>query len=38
MKFMVLLGWVGFNDISTLVGYSMPNPVYASILNMYDLF
>ena len=33
------VGWlvVGFYGISTLVGYSMPNPVYTIILNIYDL-
>ena len=30
-------GLVGFYDISTIVGYLMPNPIYAYILNLYDL-
>ena len=30
-------GLVLFYDISTLVGYFMPNPVYTFILNIYDL-
>ena len=30
-------GLVWFYDISTIVGYLMPNPVYTYILNMYDL-
>ena len=25
--------WVGFYDISTIIGYLMPNPVYTYILN-----
>ena len=29
--------WFGFIDISTTVGYSMPNPLYSYILNTYDL-
>ena len=28
--------WVGFNGISTIVGYLMPNPLYTYILNIYD--
>ena len=28
---------VGFYDISTIVGFLMPNPLYTSILNAYDL-
>ena len=28
---------VGFYGISTIVGYLMPNPLYAYILNIYDL-
>ena len=34
------LGWVGlvwFNDISTIVGYLMPNLFYTYILDIYDL-
>ena len=27
----------GFYDISTIVGYLMPNPLYTYILNIYDL-
>ena len=27
-------GWVGFYGISTIVGYLMPNPLYAYILNI----
>ena len=30
-------GLVGFYGISTGVGYSMPNPLYTYISNMYDL-
>ena len=31
-------GWlVGFYGISTIVDYLMPNPLYAYILNIYDL-
>ena len=33
----VLFTWFGFYGISTIVGYLMPNPVYAYILNIYDL-
>ena len=28
---------VWFYGISTIVGYLMPNPLYACILNIYDL-
>ena len=28
---------VGFNGISTIVGYLMPNPLYTYILDIYDL-
>ena len=28
---------VGFYDTSTTVGYSMPNPFFTYILNIYDL-
>ena len=31
-------GLVGFYDISTIVGYSMPNPLYTYILKIYDWF
>ena len=30
-------GLVGFYGISTIVGYSMPKPLYKYILNIYDL-
>ena len=30
-------GLVGFYVISNIVGYLMPNPVYADILDVYDL-
>ena len=30
-------GLVGFYGISTIVGYSMLNPLYTYILNIYDL-
>ena len=33
----IRFGWVGFYGISTSVGYLMPNPFYACILNIYDL-
>ena len=30
--------WFGYiNGISTIVGYSMPNPLYTYISNIYDL-
>ena len=29
-------GLVGFYGISTIVGYSMPNPLHAYILDVYD--
>ena len=32
---MIWFGW--FYGISTIVGYLMPNPLYAYILNIYDL-
>ena len=32
---MIWFGWV--YGISTIVGYSMPNPLYTYILNVYDL-
>ena len=28
---------IWFDGISTIVGYSMPNPLYTYILNIYDL-
>ena len=33
----IRFGWVGFYGISTIVGYFMPNPVFAYILNIWDL-
>ena len=33
----ISFGWVGFYDLSNIVGYLMPNPLYAYILNIYDL-
>ena len=33
----ILFGLVGFYDISTIVGYLMPNPLYTYTLNIYDL-
>ena len=33
----IWFGLVGFYGISTIVGYSMPNPLYTYILNIYDL-
>ena len=30
-------GWVGFYGISTNLGFLMPNPLYAYILNICDL-
>ena len=33
----IRFGLVGFYDISTIVGYLMPNPLYTYILNIYDL-
>ena len=30
-----IISW--FYDISTIVGYLMPNPIYTYILNTYDL-
>ena len=32
----IWFGLVGFYDISTIVGYLMPNPLYTYILNIYD--
>ena len=29
--------WFGFNGISTIIGYLMPNPLYTYISNIYDL-
>ena len=35
----IWFGWVGlgFYGLLTIVGYSMPNPLYTYILNIYDL-
>ena len=38
MYFFSVLFWFGCYEISTLVGYLMPNPVYTHILNIYDLW
>ena len=32
-----LFAFAGFYDISTIVDYLMPNPLYTYILNIYDL-
>ena len=32
-----LFGLVGFNSISTVIGYLMPNPAFTYILDVYDL-
>ena len=32
----IKFGLVWFYDISTIVGYLMPNPLYTYILNIYD--
>ena len=37
MAVKVWFGGVRFYSISTIVGYLMPNPLYAYILNIYDL-
>ena len=34
---LVWFGLVWFYDISTIVGYLMPNPVFTYKLNIYDL-
>ena len=34
---LVWFGLVGFDGISNIVGYSMPNPLYTYILDIYDL-
>ena len=31
------LGLISFYDISTIIGYLIPNPVYRYILNIHDL-
>ena len=31
---LVWFGWVGFNGISTIIGYLMPNSLYSYILNI----
>ena len=33
----IWFGLVGFNGISTIAGYLMPNPLYTYILDIYDL-
>ena len=33
MKYEIWFGLVGFYDISTIVGYLMPNPAFTNILN-----
>ena len=33
----MILVWLGFYGISTIVGYLMPNPLYTYILDIYDL-
>ncbi len=33
----IWVGLVGFYGILTIIGYSMPNPLYTNILNIYDL-
>ena len=33
----IWFGLFGFDGISTIVGYLMPNPLYTYILNIYDL-
>ena len=33
----IWFGLVWFSDISTIVGYLMPNPLYTYMLNIYDL-
>ena len=35
---MLFVGWAEFYGISTIVGYLMPNPVYAYILNVYLIY
>ena len=37
LEFMVWFGLFGFYGISTIIGYSMPNPLYTYILSIYDL-
>ena len=34
---MIRIDWAWFYDISTIVGYLMPNSVYTYILNIFDL-
>ena len=34
---LVWFGLVWFYDVSTIVGYLSPNPLYTYILNVYDL-
>ena len=33
----IRFGWVGFHDVSNIVGYIITNPLYPYILNIYDL-
>ena len=33
----IWFGLVGFYDISTIIGYLIPNPLNTYILNIYDL-
>ena len=33
----ILFGWLGFYDISAIVGYLMPNSLYTYILKIYYL-
>ena len=35
---MIWFGLVWFYSISTIVGYSMPNPLYTYILNVYMIY
>ena len=34
---MICFGLVWFYGISTIVGYSMPNPLYTYLVKIYDL-
>ena len=33
----MILVWLGFYGISTIVGYLIPNPLYTYVSNIYDL-
>ena len=33
----IFIGFILFWDISTIVGYLMPNPLHTHLLNIYDL-